>query len=93
MYVIRSHKHEVYTDEVNKVALCPNNDKRHVLEDSVHTLALGHYKIYQNIFLFTGENILILYGSFNRVFSFTNWTYDQCFYFVAFITHMTTITK
>ena len=27
MNVIRSHKYEVYTEEVNKVALCPNDDK------------------------------------------------------------------
>ena len=45
MNVIRSHKHEVYTEEVNKVALCPNDDKRHILEDSVHTLALRHNRI------------------------------------------------
>ena len=45
MNVIRSYMHEVYTEEVNKVALCPSDDKRHILEDGVHTLALGHYKI------------------------------------------------
>ena len=45
MNVIRSHKHEVYTEEVNKVALCPNDDKRHILEGQTDTLALGHYKI------------------------------------------------
>ena len=45
MNVIRSHKHEIYTEEVNKEALCPNDDKRHILEDGVHTLALGHYRI------------------------------------------------
>ena len=45
MNVIRSHMHEVYTEEVNKVALSPNDDKRHILEDGAHTLALGHYKI------------------------------------------------
>ena len=45
MNVIRSRKHEVYTEEVNKVTLCPNDDKRHILEDGVHTLALGHYGI------------------------------------------------
>ena len=44
MNVIRSHKHEVYTEEVNKVALSPYDDKRYVLEDQKHTLALGHYK-------------------------------------------------
>ena len=45
MNVIRSHTHEVYTEEVNKIALCPDDDKRHVLEDGARTLALGHYRI------------------------------------------------
>ena len=45
MNLIRSHKHEIFTEEVNKVALCPNDDKRHILEDGVHKLALGHYRI------------------------------------------------
>ena len=45
MNVIRSHKHEIYTEEINKIALSPDDDKRHILEDGVQTLALGHYKI------------------------------------------------
>ena len=45
MNVIRSHRHEVYTEEVNKIVLCPSDDKRHILEDGVHTLALGYYRI------------------------------------------------
>ena len=45
MNIIRSHRHEIYTEEVNKIALCPSDDKRHILEDGVHTQALGHYKI------------------------------------------------
>ena len=45
MNVIKSHMHEVYTEEVNKIALCPDDDKRHILEDGVHTLAFGHYMI------------------------------------------------
>ena len=45
MNVIRSYKHEIYTEEINKVALSSSDDKRHILNDGVHTLALGHYKI------------------------------------------------
>ena len=45
MNIIRSHMHEVYTEEVNKIALCPDDDKRHILDDGVHTLALGNYMI------------------------------------------------
>ena len=45
MNVIRSHRHKVYTEEVNKIALCPSDDKRYILEDGVHTIALGHYRI------------------------------------------------
>ena len=45
MNIIRSHMHEIYTEEINKIALCPSDDKRHILEDGVHTLALGHYMI------------------------------------------------
>ena len=41
--VIRSHKHEVYTKEVNKISLSVNDDKQVVLEDRVHTLTYGHY--------------------------------------------------
>ena len=45
MNVIRSHKHEVYTEEVNKVALSCEDDKRTILEDNIHTLAIGHKKL------------------------------------------------
>ena len=34
MNVIRSHKHEVHTEEVNKVALSANDDKRVILDDN-----------------------------------------------------------
>ena len=45
MNIIRSHMHDVYTEEVNKVALYRIDNKRHILEDGAHTLALGHYRI------------------------------------------------
>ena len=45
MNVIRSHGHEIYTEEVNKVALSAADDKRVVLEDGISTLAYGHYKL------------------------------------------------
>ena len=45
MNVIRSHKHDIYTEEINKVALSSNDDKRHLLEGQTATLALGNYRI------------------------------------------------
>ena len=38
--IIRSENHDIYSKEVNKVALSNQDDKRTVLEDKVHTLAL-----------------------------------------------------
>ena len=43
--ILRSYNHEVYTEEVNKVALSALDDKRYILRDGIHTLAWGHYKI------------------------------------------------
>ena len=43
--ILRSYDHEIYTEEVNKVALSAEDDKRYILSDGVHTLAWGHYKI------------------------------------------------
>ena len=45
MKVIRSYKHEVYTEEVNKIALSGDDDKRVVQDDGIHTLAHGHYRL------------------------------------------------
>jgi len=44
MRIIRSELHEMYTVEINKVALDYSDDKRKILEDGINTLALGHYK-------------------------------------------------
>ena len=46
--IIRSYDHEVYTEEVNKIALSAEDDKRYILSDGMHTLAWGHYKIKNN---------------------------------------------
>ena len=46
--ILRSYKHEVYTEEVNKIALSSIDDKRYILGDGIHTLAWGHYKIKNN---------------------------------------------
>ena len=43
--ILRSYNHEIYTEEVNKVALSALDDKRHILSHGIHTLAWGHYKI------------------------------------------------
>ena len=41
MNVIRSYGH-IYTKEVNKVALDAKDDKRIILDDKIHTQALGY---------------------------------------------------
>ena len=46
--ILRSYNHEVYTEEVNKVALSAQDDKRYILKDGIHTLVWGHYKIKDN---------------------------------------------
>ena len=45
MNVIRSHMHDIYTEEINKVALSSSDDKKHILEGLTDTLALGNYRI------------------------------------------------
>ena len=44
MNVFRSHLHDVYSKEVNKIALSANDDKRVILKDGIHSLAHGHYR-------------------------------------------------
>ena len=45
MNIIRSYEHEVYTEEVNKVALSAEDDKRYIMDDGIHNLAWGHHKL------------------------------------------------
>lgn len=41
MNVIRSHKHEIFTETINKVALSGEDDKRKIREDGISTF--GHW--------------------------------------------------
>jgi hypothetical protein len=43
--VIRARDHRVATMSVRKTGLCAFDDKRHVLDDNVHTLAHGHWRL------------------------------------------------
>ena len=40
MKIIRSENHDIYSKEVNKIALSNGDDKRVLMEDCIHTLAL-----------------------------------------------------
>ena len=40
MEIIRSENHDIYSKEVNKVALSNEDDKRKMSKDKVNTLAL-----------------------------------------------------
>lgn len=39
MNIIRSDHHDIYSKKINKIALSANDDKRHEMEDKIHTLA------------------------------------------------------
>jgi len=43
--IFRSTNHVLHTVEMNKLCLCAFDDKRHILDDGVHTLAYGHYSL------------------------------------------------
>ena len=45
MNVIRSNFHDIYTEEINKIALSSDDDKRVIMVDGIHTLAFGHSKL------------------------------------------------
>jgi len=42
MNIIRSHKHEIYTETINKIALSSSEDKRIIRPDKIQTLAHGY---------------------------------------------------
>jgi hypothetical protein len=40
---IRSYGHEIFTEQVNKIALSCNDDKVYILDDNIHTRNHGHF--------------------------------------------------
>lgn len=47
MVTFRSFHHQIFTVAFNKTSLSPFDDKRHILDDGIHTLAHGHCKTCQ----------------------------------------------
>ncbi|XP_060855588.1 uncharacterized protein LOC132933299 [Metopolophium dirhodum] len=45
MNFIQSNKHVVHSKTMNKLVLSANDDKRHINDDGINTLAYGHYKL------------------------------------------------
>jgi hypothetical protein len=43
--VLRSHRHEMFTERVNKKALSADDDKRVIMPDKISTLAIGHWRL------------------------------------------------
>ena len=46
---IRSYKHQLYTETVNKVALSSSDDKVYICDNNINTYNFGHYKTKNNI--------------------------------------------
>lgn len=44
---IRSFNHKIYSIRETKKSLTPNDDKRKILQDGIHTLPYGHYSLTQ----------------------------------------------
>jgi hypothetical protein len=42
---IRSNNHQISSISITKVALSGTDDKKYVMDDNIHTLAHGHYRI------------------------------------------------
>lgn len=41
---IRSYKHQLFTEEITKVALSGRDDKVYICDDNIHTYNFGHYR-------------------------------------------------
>ena len=45
MKTIRSEQNQISSYQLNKVLLCPFDDKRYILSDGISSYAYGHYMI------------------------------------------------
>ena len=45
MNVIKSHKHEIFSETVNKIALSANDDKRIIRKNKISTFSYGYFEI------------------------------------------------
>ena len=48
--LFRTQQHEIFTVEQNKKALSADDDKRHILDNGINSLAWGHYKINMDLY-------------------------------------------
>ena len=46
---VRSHCHEIYTEEINKIALFSDDDKRVIMADGIHTLVYGQTNLQKKL--------------------------------------------
>ena len=43
MFVIQSHRHEVFTEQVSKIVLSADDHKREICDNKMDTFAHGHF--------------------------------------------------
>lgn len=55
MNFIQSNNHVVYTKTTNKLVFSANDDKRFIMNDGVHTLAFGHFKLNNINFMYKNK--------------------------------------
>lgn len=49
MIQLRSSKHDIYMNKVNKVSLSPTDTKRYIRSDGINTYPFGHFKIKEEL--------------------------------------------
>lgn len=49
MLQLRSNKHNIFMNRVNKISLSPTDTKKYIKSDGINTLPFGHYKIKEQL--------------------------------------------